>query len=97
MPFQQPIPRALTVTSVQTHAPAESGLYGISSAREWIYIGETDNIQGTLLVHLQDLETPLMRRRPTGFVFEVCHAGTRLARQDRLVLEYEPVCNRQRP
>jgi hypothetical protein len=72
-----------------------SGVYGISNAREWIYIGETENIQGTLLGHLQDFDTSIMKRQPTGFVFEVCDGTRRPTRQDRLVLEYEPICNRR--
>jgi hypothetical protein len=95
MPFDQFVPVPFTTRAVGTHAPAASGVYGISNAREWIYIGETDNIQGALFQHLQDLYTSLMKRQPTGFVFEICDGACRSARQDRLVLEYEPVCNRQ--
>lgn len=94
MPFHQPTPRSLTPASIRANAPVASGIYGISSAREWIYIGETDNIQAALLGHLQELDTLLMKRQPTGFVFEVCDPPGRPARQDRLVLEYEPACNR---
>jgi hypothetical protein len=96
MPFEQLIPRPLTPHAVQFYAPLASGVYGISNASEWIYIGETDNIQGTLLDHLKDLSTTLMKRQPTGFVFEICDETHRLARQDRLVLEYEPAVNRHR-
>jgi hypothetical protein len=94
MPFEQLIPRPLTAGGVQMYAPTAPGVYGISNAREWIYIGECDNIRGALLGHLQDLYTSLMKRQPTGFVFEVCDGTRRTARQDRLVLEYEPSCNR---
>ena len=94
MPFDQFVPRNFTPYSVQTYAPITSGVYGISNAREWLYIGESDNIQSSLLTHLQDLKTSLMKRAPTGFVFEVCDQARRSARQDRLVLEYEPTCNR---
>jgi hypothetical protein len=94
MPFDQPTPRSLTPVSIRANAPIASGIYGISNAREWIYIGETDNIQGTLLSHLRELDTSLMKRRPTGFVFEVCDRASRPVRQDRLVTEYEPTCNR---
>lgn len=94
MPFNQSIPLPFTPRAVESHAPVTSGVYGISNAREWIYIGETDNIQGALFHHLQDLYASLMKRQPTGFVFEVCDGARRSARQDRLVLEYEPVCNR---
>jgi hypothetical protein len=94
MPFDQVIPRPLMPAAIQTYAPIASGLYGISNAREWIFIGETDDIRGALLAHLQESNTPLMKRQPTGFVFEVCDRARRLARMDRLVLEYEPTCNR---
>jgi hypothetical protein len=94
MPFDQPTPRSLTPVSIRANAPIASGIYGISNAREWIYIGETDNIQGTLLSHLRESDTSLMKRRPTGFVFEVCDRASRPVRQDRLVTEYEPTCNR---
>jgi hypothetical protein len=94
MPFDHFIPRPLTPVAVHAYAPTASGVYGISNAREWIYIGETDNIRGALLDHLQDCDAPLMKREPTGFVYEVCDPAKRPARQDRLVLEYEPTSNR---
>jgi hypothetical protein len=94
MPFNQFTPRNFATDAVRTYAPALSGVYGISNAREWIYIGETENIQGALLEHLQSSRTPLMKREPTGFVFEVCDEARRSSRQDRLVVEYGPVCNR---
>ena len=94
MPFDQFIPRSLTAVSVRANAPATSGIYGISNAREWIYIGETDNIQASLLGHLHQSDSAPMRRQPTGFVFEVCGRAARPARQDRLVFEYAPTCNR---
>ena len=95
MPFDQFVPIPFTLQAIGTHAPTTSGVYGISNAREWIYIGEANDIQGALFQHLQDLNTSLMKRKPTGFVFETCYGARRSARQDRLVLEYEPVCNRQ--
>lgn len=94
MPFDQVFPRSFTAPSVRQHAPPLSGVYGISNAREWIYIGETDNIQDTLLQHLLAPGTPLLQQRPTGFVFEVCDRVRRPVRQNRLVFEYEPKYNR---
>lgn len=94
MPFEQLTPRSFTPGAIRTYAPAVSGVYGISNAREWIYIGVSDDIQRTLLSHLLEPGTSLMKRAPTGFVYEVCDGVRRLARQDRLVLEYEPTCNR---
>jgi hypothetical protein len=81
--------------AIQQYAPMESGVYGISNALEWIYIGETDDIRGALLTHLSEYETPLMRSKPAGFVFEVCDREQRPARQERLIREYGPACNRR--
>ena len=94
MPFSRPFPRSFTMSSVRKHAPAMSGVYGISNASEWIYIGETDNIQEALLGYLQKGNPSLLQGPPTGFVFELCDSSSRLTRQDRLVLEYEPKRNR---
>lgn len=95
MPFEQFTPRSFTPVSVRANAPASSGIYGISNAQEWIYIGATDNIQAALLHDLQQGDSALLKRCPTGFVFELCDPAKRLARQDWLILEYEPVCNRR--
>lgn len=94
MPFEQLTPRPFTTNAIRMHAPMVSGLYGISNAREWIYIGVSDNIQGALLAHLGAPNTSLMAHVPSGFVFEVCDGSHCAARQDRLVFEYEPTCNR---
>jgi hypothetical protein len=94
MPFMSSFPRSFTELSVREHAPALSGVYGIANAREWIYIGVSDNIQDALLEHLQETSTLLVMRQPTGFVYETCDRAGRLARQDRLIFEYEPFCNR---
>ena len=94
MPFEQFTPKSFTPVSVRTNAPSASGIYGISNAREWIFIGESDNIQASLLRELRQNDSALLKRLPTGFVFELCGIGERRARQDRLILEYEPVCNR---
>jgi hypothetical protein len=95
MPFDQFVPRSFSSGDVQAYAPKTSGVYGISSAREWIYIGATENINDSLVGHLQELGTQLMNLKPTGFVFEICDGSRRLSRQDRLVSEYEPICNRR--
>ena len=97
MPFNQFVPRNFNQDAVQMYAPITSGVYGISNARQWLYIGESDNIQGSLLTHLQDRRTSLMKHEPTGFVFEICDHARRSARQDRLVTEYGPACNNGKP
>lgn len=95
MPFLEIIPRPLTSGAVRAYAPMASGVYGISSASEWVYIGEADNIQGALQRHLSDSDSSVMKREPTGFVYEICEAPERLVRHRSLVMEYNPACNRQ--
>lgn len=97
MPFLQITPRPFTPEGVHTYAPQEPGVYGISNAREWIYIGLTPNIQKALLDCIQEPGSTLMKKQPLGFVFEVCDPVRGVTRQDRLVLEYEPACNRYTP
>jgi hypothetical protein len=95
MSFQNMFPRKFSTASIRAYAPATSGVYGISNAREWILIGTADDIQRRLLEHLAEGdESRLKRCAPTGFAFEVCDPAGRDARQDCLVTRYEPVCNR---
>ncbi len=93
MPFDQLFPRSFTASSVRTYAPPASGVYGISNATEWIYIGETENIREALLGHVLEFDASRPGTRPAGFVFEVCDRSQRPGRQQRLVLEYRPVRN----
>ncbi|MGA3072741.1 MAG: hypothetical protein ABSG56_03525 [Bryobacteraceae bacterium] len=97
MPFEHLIPRPFVPGSIQTYAPMASGVYGISNALKWLYIGQTDDIRGALLTHFGEDESPLMMSKPAGFVFEVCDRSRRTARQDRLVHEYGPTCNSHPP
>lgn len=94
MPFSPPLPRSFSNTSIREYAPALSGVYGISNGSCWIYVGEADNIQEALLLHLGDTNSAVSGRQPTGFSFEACDRARRVERQNRLVLELEPVCNR---
>ena len=94
MPFENQLPLVFTAMSVRKNAPALSGVYGLSSAQEWIYVGHSDNIQGELLQHLAETSSARQDVHPTGFTFELCPPETRVARQDRLVRELEPVGNR---
>jgi predicted GIY-YIG superfamily endonuclease len=94
VPFEQFMPRPFSIGNVQKFAPLAPGVYGLSNAREWIYIGVSENIRSSLLEHLETRSSPLMKRQPTGFVYEVVCPGDEWARQDRLIQEYEPTCNR---
>jgi hypothetical protein len=95
MPFAECAARSFTVVSVQRNAPESSGVYGLSNAREWLFVGEGNNIRAHLLGHLKELNTVLSTQSPTGFTFELCSPGERICRQDALVRELEPRCNRR--
>jgi len=94
MPFSERIPHPFKTDAIRVYAPDAEGVYGISNAREWIFIGQTDSIQKAHLAHLENASVSLMKWKPTGFVYELCSGDFRSARQDRLVQEYEPTCNR---
>lgn len=95
MPFDQLTPRPFSNMGVQMYAPTTSGIYGLSNAHEWIYIGAADNIRGALLNHLTETNAAVMTHKPTGFVYEVCDHTRQTGRHDRLILEYGPACNRR--
>ena len=84
-----------TPAIVQREAPPCSGVYGLSNSRQWIYIGETDDIRSMLLRHLDGRDTSASFPDATGFTFELCAPEDRVTRQDRLVFELEPVRNRR--
>ena len=70
------------------------GVYGLSNAREWVFVAVADDIRAALMGHLQEGNTTLKSRAPTGFTFEVCHPSQGSARVSRLVAELSPVCNK---
>ena len=95
MSFAECAARLFTAVSVEKNAPESSGVYGLSNGREWVFIGEASNIRARLMEHLEEADTMLANRKPTGFTFEECPPGNRLSRQDALVRRFEPFCNRR--
>ena len=89
MSFQGGFPRTFSNASIRAHAPAMSGVYGISNGREWILIQAADDIQAELLHHGETLR--ISELHPTGFSYEVCHPSTRDWRRKALVKQYVPV------
>jgi hypothetical protein len=91
MPFENHGNRSFTMTSIHKNAPAESGVYGLSNSRHWIYIGECSNLRVQLIAHLRNADGFGIGERPTGFTYELCAPGTRVSRQSCLMSELEPV------
>lgn len=90
MPFDKFRPYTFSLVSVRNNAPDAPGVYGLSNAREWIFMGEADNIKAALLHHLRETHTALWGRQPTGFAFEVCAPHYRAGRKMQLIQEYQP-------
>ncbi|MDR3700249.1 MAG: hypothetical protein P4L56_11470 [Candidatus Sulfopaludibacter sp.] len=94
MPFENHGNRAFTTVSIGKNAPPASGVYGLADAQQWIYVGETANIQADLLRHLKNPHSFLRSHPPSGFTYELSDAEQRTGRQNQLVVELEPVGNR---
>jgi hypothetical protein len=91
MPFENHGNRSFTMNSIYKNAPAESGVYGLSNSQHWIYIGESSNLRLQLMDHLRKADGFGVGQRPTGFTYELCAPEDRVARQNRLVSELEPL------
>ena len=94
MPFEGYGGFSFTPVSVGRNAPPMPGVYGLSSASEWIYVGAAPNIQAALMSHLVERDTLLKARAPKGFTFELCDPSQCGARQSRLIAELSPICNK---
>jgi hypothetical protein len=82
------------VTSINKNVPAASGVYGLSNASQWIYVGEAANIHAELFKHLQHPNTFLREHSPSGFTYELSAEEYRAERRNQLVVELEPIGNR---
>ena len=94
MPFEGYGGFTFSMVSVQRNAPALPGVYGLSNAKQWIYVGAAGNIQAALIAHLRETDGRLKALSPTGFTFELCEPVYHAARQIRLVEELAPACDR---
>ena len=81
--------------SILQKTPKVSGVYGLFRPNVWIYVGESADIQARLVEHLKAPAPCIARQKPTGFTYESCSADQRVARQNGLILELNPVCNQK--
>jgi hypothetical protein len=94
VPFENHGNRSFNHVSIGRNAPAASGVYGLSDSQQWLYVGETSDIQRELLKHLHQPSAFLKGHNPSGFTFELSPPESRIARQSQLVAELEPIGNR---
>jgi hypothetical protein len=90
VPFENCIAKVYTASSVWQNAPPLSGIYGLSNSRGWLFVGETDDIRGSLLELLESAGGAAIRKGATGFSFELRAPGDRAQRRDQLLVELRP-------
>ncbi|HYK91916.1 MAG TPA: hypothetical protein VE398_24330 [Acidobacteriota bacterium] len=81
--------------SILSNAPVLSGVYGLFRTKQWIYFGESENMQQSLLEHVDGDNPDILKMAPTHFTFEVWSGNKRIARQNQLIQEFRPVCNQR--
>src|ERR1044072_4167601 len=84
---------SFTMASIRQNAPALSGVYALSNANGWLFVGQSADVQSALWKHLREGGTPPRQARPTGFSFELCEVGARNQRLTRLIRDLSPSCN----
>jgi|KBSMisStandDraft_5_1062788.scaffolds.fasta_scaffold3843720_1 hypothetical protein len=81
-----------TFEAVRRKAPRASGVYTIYTARRWVYVGESDDIQQSLFRHLNTPNDIINQFGPLSFSFELAPADKRRARRQALVAKLAPAC-----
>ena len=93
MPFNRTHAIAFTPSNIRSAVPNVGGVYGIFQAHEWIFVGETEHLQHRLLEHAADLSHEMHTHHPTHFIYELTQE--RIPRQNELIRECAPSCNRR--
>jgi|SRR5581483_1466121 len=79
--------------SITANAPARCGVYGLYVGQQWIYFGESNDIQRRLSEHLADTAHAIHRYSNVHFSFETCSAAEKVNRQNELIAAFRPPCN----
>ena len=94
MPFAGFRRYSFSRSSIRQNALPLPGVYGISNAKSWIFIDETENIRGSLMEYLAN-SSGSPANPPSGFSFELSPFYNRTARRDRLIAELAPIQKRR--
>ena len=78
--------------AVRDNVPNSSGVYTIYTARQWVYVGQSDDIRQSLFRHLNEPTACMEERTPLSFSFETIPSAERRSRYDALVTELRPAC-----
>jgi hypothetical protein len=94
MPFTQQTSKEFTREIVLALDPEKNGVYGLFRRGVWVYIGQ-GNIRERLLAHLGGDNPCIVSQKPTHWVKEFLEGNASMAREKELILEFNPICNRQ--
>ena len=75
---------------VERIVPAVSGVYGLHTQRQQLFIGEAADLREALLRHRSEAEKLYRDRQPSYFSFEVCETSLRASRAQALTAKYRP-------
>jgi hypothetical protein len=78
--------------AVQDKAPNTSGVYTIYTSQQWLYVGESGDVQESLFGHLNRPSACMARAGALSFSFEVVPPLERVTRQQALVTALAPTC-----
>ncbi len=95
VPWNTNTPYPLNRSSVLRNAPEASGVYGLRTPGQWVYIGRCSNIREALLNYLSGQLPQVLQAEPNLFHFDVCPPRQRVERQRELIQHFQPVCNRK--
>jgi hypothetical protein len=84
-----------TFEAVRGKVPQESGVYGLYTAGQWVYIGESDDIRQRLFRHLNEPSASMNRFGPLSFSFETAGSADRVPLQHALICELDPACTEE--
>jgi hypothetical protein len=84
-----------TEAVIKSNTPNASGVYALYRENQWIYFGETNEIQRRLLEHLNEKDTLIKHYGPSFFLFELWPENQRVVRQNQLILAFPTPCNRR--
>ncbi|MDZ7639403.1 MAG: hypothetical protein U5J83_14305 [Bryobacterales bacterium] len=96
MSFNCPSAKAFTRASIWKNAPEAPGVFGLSDARNWLMIEESNNLRAELMAVYDQMNAFPSGSPPTGFSYEVCDAHMRRDRWLQLTRELSPVSRASR-
>lgn len=75
---------------VERIVPADSGVFGLHTRRQQLFIGEAADLREALLLHRKEAAKLFRGRQPSYFSFELCETSLRASRAQALIAEYHP-------